>query len=163
MSKPRGKTENRKTVATNRRALAKFQILETLEAGIALNGPEVKSLRAGTVNLQEGFVRIDDEEAYLWNVHISPYSHGSLHVEQNPTRTRKLLLNRKEIIRWMGKTTMRGLTIVPLEIYFNSKGKAKVRIALARAKLAPDRREDIKRRTVDREMRRAFAEKGRVK
>jgi SsrA-binding protein len=153
----------RKIVATNRRAPGKYEILDTLEAGIVLTGPEVKSLRAGGVNLQDGFARVDGEQAYLWNVHIAPYSHGSLHVEQNPTRTRKLLMNRKEILKWMGKTTVKGLTIVPLEIYFNRKGIAKVKLALARGKAGPDRREDIKRRTIDREMRKEFAGKQKIK
>src|SRR5436189_5845432 len=104
-----------KIVATNRRALAQYEILETLEAGIALTGPEVKSLRQGGVNLQDGFVRIEGTRAWLWNVHISPYAQGSLHVVQEPTRKRILLLNRTEINRWYGKTTIKGLTIVPLE------------------------------------------------
>src|SRR5438046_2295661 len=112
-----------KIVATNRRAHAKYEILETLEAGLVLTGPEVKSLRGGGVNLQDGFARVDGNEAFLWAVHIAPYSHGSLHVVQDPTRTRKLLMNRQEINRWMGKTMTKGLTIVPLEIYFNSRGK----------------------------------------
>ncbi|OVE76969.1 SsrA-binding protein [bacterium F11] len=152
-----------KTVARNRRALAKFAILESLEAGMVLTGPEVKSLRGGKVNMQEGFVRLEKDEAFLWNVHINPYAQGSLHVEQVPTRTRKLLLKRSEISRLIGKTTTKGLTLVPLEMYFNKKGKAKVKIGLARGKKAPDRREDIKKRELNREMRREFGEKQRVK
>src|SRR5437870_5254027 len=105
-----------KIAATNRRAGAKYEILETMEAGLILTGPEVKSLRHGAANLQDGFARIEGEEAFLWNVHIAPYAQGSLHVKQDPLRTRKLLLNRQEIKRWMGRTVTKGLTIVPLEI-----------------------------------------------
>lgn len=157
------KEEKPRPQATNRHALSKYEILETLEAGLILTGPEVKSLRAGRVNLQEGFVRMDGGRAELWNVHISPYAQGSLHVVQEPLRTRKLLLNHSEIKKWSGKTVLKGLTIVPLEIYFNKRGYAKVRIALARGKKGPDRREDLKRRTVEREARRDFGGKHVIK
>lgn len=163
MAKTKAEEDHRKIAATNRRALAKYEILETLEAGLVLTGPEVKSLRGGGANLQDGFARIEGQEAFLWNVHISPYSQGSLHVTQEPLRTRKLLLHHKEILRWLGKTTTKGLTIIPLEIYFNKRGKAKVTLALAKGKRGPDRREDIKKRTVEREMRREFAGKYKVK
>ena len=155
--------EARKVVASNRRASAKYEILETLEAGLALTGPEVKSLRAGGCSLQDGFARVVGEQAYLWNVHIAPYSMGSLHVDQDPLRTRKLLMHHKEILKWMGRTMVKGLTIVPLEIYFNKRNKAKVILALAKGKRGPDRREEIKRRTVDRELRKEFAGKQRIK
>ncbi len=155
--------EVRKVVASNRRASAKYELIETVEAGLVLTGPEVKSLRAGGANLQDGFARVDGEQAFLWNVHIAPYNMGSTHVVQDPLRTRKLLLHHKEILRWMGKTMVKGLTIVPLEIYFNKRGKAKVSLALAKGKRGPDRREEIKRRTVDREMRKEFAGKQRIK
>ncbi|MBV9080621.1 MAG: SsrA-binding protein SmpB [Elusimicrobia bacterium] len=157
------KSETRKVVATNRRAHARYDIVETLEAGLVLTGPEVKSLRDGNVNLSDGFARVDGNEAYLWNVHIAPYSRGSLHVVQEPTRRRKLLLNRNEINRWMGKTTIRGLTIVPLEIYFNKRGRAKVMLGLAKGRRGPDRREDIKRRTVGREIAREFTGQHKIK
>jgi SsrA-binding protein len=163
MPKPDLRTNSRKFVATNRRAHAKYEILETLEAGLVLTGPEVKSLRAGAVHLQEGFARMDGEKATLWNVHIAPYSMGSLHVQQDPTRTRTLLMNRKEILKWMGKTMSKGLTIVPLEIYFNKRGYAKVTLALAKGKRGPDRREEIKKQTIRREMQRQFAGKYKVK
>ncbi|MCB4756475.1 MAG: SsrA-binding protein SmpB [Elusimicrobia bacterium] len=163
MAKIKKEKEERKIVATNRRAFAKYEILESLEAGLVLTGPEVKSLRAGAANLSEGFARIDNGEAFLWNVHISPYSQGSLHVKQDPTRTRKLLLKYKELMNWMGRTTAKGLTIVPLEIYFNRRGKAKVKLALAKGKRGPDRREEIKRREVNRELQREFAGKQKIK
>jgi SsrA-binding protein len=119
MTKKAEEKDAHKVIATNRRASTKYEIIESLEAGIVLTGPEVKSLRLGACNLQDGFARVEGEQAFLWNVHIAPYAMGSLHVTQEPTRTRKLLLNRKEILRWMGKTVIKGLTIVPLEIYFN--------------------------------------------
>jgi SsrA-binding protein len=159
-AKPK-KEREKLSVASNRRANAKYEILETIEAGVMLTGPEVKSLRGGGCNLQDGFARVEDERARLYNVHISPYNQGSLHVVQEPTRTRTLLLHHREIMKLQGKTVLKGLTIVPLEIYFNKRGKAKVLLALARGKNAPDRREDIKKRTINREMQREFA--GRTK
>ena len=155
--------ESRKIAASNRRAGAKYEIIETLEAGLVLTGPEVKSLRAGKANLQDGFARIEGEEAHLWNVHISPYTQGSLHVVQEPTRKRKLLLHQSEIKRWMGRTTTKGLTIVPLEIYFNKRGFAKVKLALAKGKKGPDRRDDLRKKTVQRELQRGYAGKFKVK
>ena len=155
--------DSRKVVATNRRALAKYHVLESVEAGLALTGPEVKSVRAGRINLQDGFARFDESGATLWNVHISPYAQGSTHVEQNPTRRRTLLLKAEEIRRWMGKTTVKGLTVVPLEVYFNKRGFAKVRLGLAKNKGAPDRREELRRKTVEREVSRAFAGRKRIR
>ena len=163
-SNPNGKPKKEReklSVASNRRANSKYEVIETFEAGVVLTGPEVKSLRGGGCNLQDGFARIEDERARLYNVHISPYRQGSLHVVQEPTRTRTLLLHHKEIMKLMGKTIIKGLTLIPLEIYFNKRGKAKVLLALARGKNAPDRRDDIKKRTVNREMQREFA--GRYK
>jgi SsrA-binding protein len=155
--------KHRKVVATNHRASAKYEIIETLEAGLVLTGPEVKSLRAGQANLKDGFARMDGGRASLWNVHIAPYSLGSLHVTQEPTRTRKLLMHRKEILRWMGRTIIKGLTVIPLEIYFTKRGFAKVVLALAKGKRGPDRREEIKRRTIDREISREFSGRHRIK
>jgi SsrA-binding protein len=153
----------RKIIATNRRAFSKYEIIEKLEAGLVLTGPEVKSLRQGNANLQDGFARVEGEQATLWNVHIAPYSMGSLHVTQDPVRTRKLLLNHKEILRWMGKTIIKGLTIIPLEIYFNKRGKAKITLALAKGKRGPDQREEIKRRTIDREIQKEFSGRHKIK
>lgn len=162
-NKPPKKEREKLSVASNRRANAKYEIIETLEAGIALTGPEVKSLRGGGCNMQDGFARIEDERALLYNVHISPYNHGSIHVVQEPLRKRILLLHHNEIMKLMGRTTIKGLTIVPLEMYFNKRGKVKVLLGLARGKNAPDRREEIKRRDVDREMRREFAGRQKIK
>ncbi|HOW27634.1 MAG TPA: SsrA-binding protein SmpB [Elusimicrobiota bacterium] len=152
------KTENTpmKSISQNRRASFRYEITETFEAGIVLTGPEVKSLRAGQVQLQDGFARVDGNEIYLWNVHISPYRQGSLHVAQEPTRRRKLLLHKNEIKRIMGKLTLRGLTLVPLEMFFSKSGYAKVKLGLGKGKTGPDRREDLKRKDLKRELRRDF-------
>ena len=163
MSKNADKKETNRSIAVNRRAGLRYEFIETLEAGLALTGSEVKSVRAANVNLSDGFVRIENEQAYLWNVHIAPYTFGSSFVPQDPTRRRRLLLNRTEIKRWMGKTTVRGLTIVPLEIYFNKRGLAKLKIALAKHKTGPDRRDDIKKRDLGREMQREYTGKRRVR
>jgi SsrA-binding protein len=163
VTKSQDPKERYKIAASNRRALARYEILETLEAGIVLTGPEVKSLRMGKANLQDGFARIENMEAHLWNVHISPYDRGSLHVTQEPLRKRKLLLHKSEIKRWMGKTVIKGLTLVPLEMYFNKRGIAKVKLALARGKVGPDRRDEIKRRDINRDMQREFGGRHRVK
>lgn len=153
----------RKVIATNRKAHHKYEIVETMEAGLVLTGPEVKSLRAGGVSLQDGFARFENERAWLWNVNINTYPYGSLHVEQEPTRRRVLLLKKREILRWMGKTAIKGLTIIPLEIYFTKRGYAKIMLGLAKGKKTVDRREDHKKNTLNREMQRDFAGKFKIK
>jgi SsrA-binding protein len=163
MAKNASEKEEHRIVASNRRASTRYEIVESMEAGVVLTGPEVKSVRAGNVNLSDGFARIDGEEVFLWNVHIAPYNMGSLHVTQDPMRKRKLLLKRTEINRWLGKTTVKGLTIIPLEIYFNKRGIAKVKIALAKGRRGPDQREEIKRKQVGRELQREFTGKHRVR
>jgi SsrA-binding protein len=163
MAKSAESKETIKIAATNRRAHSQYEILDTLEAGLVLTGPEVKSLRQGKANLQDGFARIEGTEPYLWNVHINPYTMGSAHVVQEPLRKRKLLMNRSEINRWMGKTTIKGLTIVPLEIYFNKRGVAKVKLALAKGKRGPDKREDLKKKDLRRELQRNFGDKYKLK
>ena len=134
------------TVARNRRAHHKYAILETFDGGLALTGPEVKSVRAGELHLEDGFGRVENGEIFLWNVHINPYRAGSLHVTQEPTRKRKILLHKTEIGRILGKLTTKGLTLVPLEVYFSKTGFAKVKLGLAKGKNAPDQREDLKRK-----------------
>jgi SsrA-binding protein len=151
-----------KVIAKNRRAHFKYHILETFDGGLVLTGPEVKSLRAGQVTMEDGFGRLENGEVFLWNVHISPYKQGSLHVTQEATRRRKILLHKEEIKRIIGKLTTKGLTLVPLEIFFSDSGYAKVRLALAKGKAGPDKREDIKKKDIQREMRRAFSGKHRV-
>jgi SsrA-binding protein len=151
-----------KTVARNRRAEFKYHILEVLHGGLSLTGPEVKSLRAGEVQIEDGFGRLEKGELYLWNVHINPYKQGSLHVVQEATRKRKILLHREEIRKLTGKLAVKGLTLVPLEIYFSDTGYAKVKLALAKGKTGPDRREDIKRKDLKREMSRQFSGRHKI-
>ncbi len=137
-------------ISTNRKARHDYFILEKMEAGIALLGCEVKSIREGRINLKDSFVRIIRNEAFLFNCHITPYSRIQGHVEIDPIRTRKLLLKRSEIEHLMGKGTQKGHTIVPLSIYFK-KSYAKVEIAIAQGKKLFDKRESIKKRIHDRE------------
>ena len=142
-------------VATNRQAGHKYQLFDKYEVGIALKGSEVKSLRENRVNLKDSFVRILRGEAFLFNCHISPYSHIQDIRYADPTRTRKLLLKRTEIDRLAGQLSRKGHTIVPLSIYFK-KGLAKVEIAVAKGKQEFDKRETIKRKIADREAQRAI-------
>jgi len=145
-------------VATNRRAHHDYFILERLEAGIVLKGTEVKSLRAGRANLREAFARVENGEVFLYNLHISPWDYGN-RWNHDPTRTRKLLLHKAEIRRLVGKTREKGKTLIPLRIYFNSRGRAKVELALAQGKKLWDKRESIARRDEAREIERRL--KGR--
>ena len=149
------KEQTETVVATNRKAFHDYAIEEKLEAGIVLRGTEVKSLREGKVNLRDSYASVDHEEVILHNCHITPYSHGNI-MNHDPLRPRKLLLHRKEISKLLGKTQQKGLTIVPLRIYFSPRGKAKVEIALAKGKKQYDRRETIKTREAGREVERAM-------
>ena len=144
-----------KAVATNRKAFHDYFIEEKLEAGIVLRGTEVKSLRDGRVNLQDSYASVRDAEIFLHNCHISPYSHGNI-MNHDPMRVRKLLLHKKEIHRLMGKTQQKGLTLIPLRIYFSKRGLAKVELGLAKGKKLYDRRESIKAREAGREVERAI-------
>ncbi len=139
-----------KIVCQNKKARHDFEIVETVEAGMVLQGTEVKSLREGRANLKDSYAKIKGEEIWLYDLHISPYPHASYN-NHEPERTRKLLLHKREIRRLMGKTQEKGLTLVPLKIYFR-KGKAKVELALARGKKAYDKRERIKKKEEAREM-----------
>lgn len=145
-------------VATNRKARHDYHIDETFEAGIVLTGTEVKSLRAGKVNLKDSFARIAGGEVWLHNLHISPYEYGN-RWNHEPTRPRKLLLHRKEIRRLIGLVQRERYTLIPLRIYFNSRGIAKVELALAKGKKKWDKREDIAKRTAQREAARAVKER----
>jgi len=146
--------DGKKVVASNRKARHEFEILETFEAGLVLRGPEVKSLREGKVGFQDAFARLEGGEVWLHSLHISPYEQANRYNE-DPLRPRKLLLNRQEIRRLVGRVEEKGLTLVPLEIYFR-RGFAKVTIALARGRKLYDKREKLKRRTQDEEARRAM-------
>ena len=143
----------RKEIATNRRAFHDYFIDEQLEAGVVLVGTEVKSLRAGKANLRDGFVRIDGQEAWLENVHISPYTQGG-YVNHEPMRSRKLLLHRREIASLSGKTRQKGYTLIPLRMYF-AGNHAKVEIGLARGKRQYDKRAALAEADAKREMERA--------
>ena len=147
--------EGIKIVCRNRKARHEYRIEDTVEAGLVLIGPEVKSLRESRASLADGYVGFRYGEAWLYNVHISPYPHATNIGELDPTRARKLLLNRREIRKLSGKVHERGYTLIPLCIYFR-KGKAKVELALARGKKLYDKREDLKRKTLEREFKRDY-------
>jgi SsrA-binding protein len=152
--KPKSEREAaQKHVAENRKAFHDYHILETFEAGLVLVGTEVKSIREGAVNLRDSFARVEGGEVWLYNVHINPYSHRG-YADHDPTRRRKLLLHRQEIRKLVGKTTERGMTLVPTRLYFRN-GHVKVSIGLAKGKKIHDKRETIKRREADRETRAA--------
>ncbi|NLM96400.1 MAG: SsrA-binding protein SmpB [Halanaerobiaceae bacterium] len=148
--------EEIRVIARNRKARHDFHIEETYEAGIVLKGTEIKSIRQGKVNLKDSFAMIEKGEVFLYNMHISPYSHGNRE-NHDPERKRKLLLNKKEIRSLIGKIKMKGYTLVPLSIYIK-RNLAKVELALARGKKLMDKREDIARKTAEREIKRAFKE-----
>ncbi|MCJ7508081.1 MAG: SsrA-binding protein SmpB [candidate division Zixibacteria bacterium] len=151
--------ENIKAVCTNRKAHHLYEVLENLEAGLVLVGTEVKSLRSGKANLKDSFAIFKNGELFVLNMHISPYEQGNRY-NLNPTRPRKLLLHKKEMRKLFGKVAERGLTLIPLKLYF--KGKvAKIELALAKGKKIYDRKRDIKERDMQREMQRAFRERNR--
>ena len=141
-------------VAVNRRAYHDYFIDERYEAGVMLTGTEIKSVRNGRANLRDGFVRIDNAEAWLENVHISPYAQGNV-MNQEPVRPRKLLLHRKEISSLIGKIKQKGYTLIPLRVYI-ARNRAKVEIGLARGKRQYDKREAIAARDAKREIERAM-------
>lgn len=145
--------DGRRTVATNRKARHEYDILETFEAGIVLKGPEVKSLRDGRASFQDAFARVERGEVWLEGVHVSPYEQAN-RFNVDPVRPRKLLMHREEIRRLVGKVEEKGLTLIPLQIYF-SRGHAKVTLALARGRKLHDKREALRRREQEREARRA--------
>lgn len=154
MAAKRSTDEGRKVVARNKFARSLYDIEESFEAGMALWGTEVKSLRAGSASLRDSFADVRHEEVFLENAHFAPYAFGN-RANHDPLRSRKLLLHKREIKKLIGKVTQRGYTLVPLEIYFVN-GKAKISIALGKGKRTIDRREDIKKREMQREMDRAM-------
>ena len=151
--------QGRKVVASNRKARHDYAILDTYEAGMALTGTEVKSLRAGRASLVDAFAQERDGELYLHGMHIPEYVQGTW-TNHEPRRTRKLLLNKMEITRLIGKLRESGLTLVPLSVYF-SDGWAKVEIGLAKGKKAYDKRQDLAKRDADREIARAAGRRGK--
>ena len=144
-----------RTVTVNRKARHDYFIEETIEAGLVLTGSEVKSLRDGRANLKDSFARVDRGEAVLVNAHISPYDPAARDGHE-PTRSRKLLLHHRQIDRLAGKVKEKGLTLIPLRLYFNARGRAKVELGLARGKRQYDKRQTIKEREARRETERAL-------
>jgi SsrA-binding protein len=144
-----------KIVSDNRQARFLYEILETFEAGIALVGTEVKSIRAGKVNLRDGYGLVRNGEVWLINVHISPYEASGQYFNHDPRRSRKLLLHRKEINKLIGQIEQKGLTLVPLKMYFKGSN-VKVTLALGKGKKLHDKRESLKRKQDEREMARAM-------
>lgn len=149
------KDDSYKLISDNRYARFQFEILETYEAGIQLVGTEVKSIRAGKVNLKDGFALLRDGEAFLMNVHIAPHDSTRQTYNHDPRRNRKLLLHRDQLRSLTGKVEQQGLTLVPLKMYMK-RGWVKIVIGLARGKKLHDKREDIKRRDDQRDMQRAM-------
>ena len=145
------KDDSYKIVSDNRQARFRYEILETYEAGIELKGTEVKSIREGRVNLRDGFALIRDGEAWLLNVHISPYQSSSTYFNHDPLRNRRLLLHRKEIRKLIGKVEQEGLTLVPLKMYLK-RGFVKISLGLGKGKKLHDKRETLKARQDKRDM-----------
>lgn len=159
MARPADDASGFKVLATNRKAHHDYAILEKIEAGLELRGAEVKSMRAGNFSLQEGYATIENRQLILHGLHVQPYSHSRLE-EQDPDRPKRLLLHRAQIEKLVGQTAHEGHTIVPLRVYL-AHGLVKVEIGVARGKQTIDKRESLKRKTADREARRAVAHKGR--
>ena len=145
-------------VSVNRKAFHDYFIEEEYEAGVVLTGSEIKSIRAGRVNLRGAFVRVDNDEAWLLDVHISPYEQSGTHFNHEPTRPRKLLLHRREINRLMGRLDAKGLTLVPLDIHFKGR-RAKVKLGLARGKKLFDKRDAVAERDASRQIERVLKER----
>ena len=146
--------KNKKIVSSNRKAFHDFTIFDKFVAGIVLMGTEIKSIRKGQINLKDSFAKIENGEVFLYKCHISPYEQGNRY-NHEPERTRKLLLNKKEIIKMLGKVKKENYTIVPLELFLTN-GFAKLEIGLAKGKKLHDKRDDIAKKTQDRDMQRAM-------
>lgn len=138
-----------KVITNNKKARHDYFIEETYEAGIALKGTEVKSIRLGRVNLKDGYAEVDGGEVYLHNVHISPYEKGNIY-NVDPTRTRKLLMHKREIRKLIGYTTQQGYTLVPLKLYINDRGLVKIELAVAKGKKLYDKRQSIAKKDAER-------------
>ncbi len=158
-AKPKASDGRRKVVADNRRARFDYEILDVFEAGLMLVGSEVKSLRQGRASLADSYASVNDGELWLVNAHIPEFGQAN-RFNHEPRRPRKLLLNKREIHRLSSGVQREGLTIVPLKVYFNDRGRAKAEIALARGKKQHDKRETEKQRSWDRERSRLLRDKG---
>ncbi len=149
-----------RTVSRNRKARHEYFILESMETGIVLSGTEIKSVRAGHVNLKDGFARVENGELWLYNVHISPYDKGT-HYNKDPLRPRKLLAHKGQILKLGMKVREKGLTLVPLSMYLKEGKRAKVELAIAKGKQQHDKRDSIAARDAEREIGRSMKERGR--
>jgi len=149
-----------KNIVKNRRAEHEYHLLDSYEAGIALEGLEVKSLRMGNVSLQDSYAKVENGEIFLYDAHISPYSHSE-NRNYDPKRRRKLLMNKREIRRLFGRTQQSGFTLVPIDMHFNEKGRAKVQIAVAKGRHLYDKRERLKKEDLNREKAAALSERNR--
>lgn len=149
--------DGKKLICANKKATHFYFIEERYEAGVVLQGTEVKSLREGRANLKESYAKVKDGEVFLYNCHISPYSHGN-RLNHDPIRPRKLLLRKREIRKLFGKVAERGYTLVPLSLYF-TRGKAKLELGLGKGKKLHDKRETLKERDASREMERVFKQR----
>ncbi len=154
MKPPSDREKAQSYIAENRKAAHDYHLLETFEAGLVLLGTEVKAIREGRVNLRDSFARVEDGEVFIYNMNVSPYSHRG-YAEHEPLRRRKLLLHRDEIRKLIGRTVEKGMTLVPVRMYFKN-GRVKVAVSLAKGKKEYDKRETIKRREADRETRAAI-------
>ena len=154
MAEKTAREKAQSSIAENRKAFHDYHLLETFEAGLVLLGTEVKAIREGRVNLRDSYARVEGGQVYLFNVNISPYSHRG-YVDHEPLRRRKLLLNRDEIRKLIGKTVEKGMTLVPVRMYFKN-GRVKVALGVAKGKKEYDKRETVKKREVDRETRAAI-------
>ena len=152
------KKEDVKIVASNRKARHEYFIEDTIEAGIVLKGTEVKSIRAGRINVKESYVMVENGEAFVYNMHISPYEQGNIY-NVDPIRTRKLLLNKREIRRLEAQVMQKGYTLIPLTVYINEDGLVKIELALGKGKKLYDKREDIAKRDAKRKIERQVKER----
>ena len=148
-----------RAICTNRKLFRDYEVLDTFECGIELKGSEVKSLRDAKANIDDAFGRIDGNEVYLYSCHVTPYEKAS-YFKEEATRPRRLLLHRSQIKKLIGQVMQRGFSLVPMEMYFNQKGRVKVALSLVRGKKLYDRRQDIKKRETDRELRRSLRRRG---
>jgi SsrA-binding protein len=160
MSEKGDQEQGNTTVARNRRARHEYFIMEALEAGIVLSGTEIKSVRAGNVNLRDGYAKIDNRELWLYNVHISPYEKGTIY-NKDPIRPRKLLVHKKELLKLQNKIREKGLTLVPLSMYLKFGKRAKIELAIAKGKQAHDKRDTIAERDVEREISRSLRDRSK--
>ncbi|MEQ7219859.1 SsrA-binding protein SmpB [Vagococcus fluvialis] len=151
--------EDGNLIAQNRKARHDYTVIETIEAGMVLKGTEIKAIRNRRVNLKDGYVRVRDGEAYLVNVHISPYEQGNL-FNHDPLRTRKLLMHKKQIAKLTAETKNTGVTLIPLKLYIKN-GFAKVLVGVAKGKKQYDKRQDLKQKDINREINRTLKERQR--